>query len=123
MSWSIQPPARQACFNHYLIYGICFFLLLTAACNKDDDEDSTVPQSADYDIVITGQPGFVTNGQPTYSGSFQIQGILVVRPTIADGTQSNGVNPIEIGIFTNPNPLGGRQVPYILAQTLRFPTW
>lgn len=78
-------------------------LLLLVSCNCDDDDLlPTIPQNAEYQISIEGE-GYVGG----LVSRFQIQAILVTTPTIEDGTQRNGINPIEIGIFTDPNPIVG----------------
>jgi hypothetical protein len=61
----------------------------------------TIPLSSQYEITIAGHtvPG----------GAISVVADLVVLPTVATSATaaSNGVNPVEIGIFTRPSPIAG----------------
>ncbi len=81
-----------------ITYCLLFILLITG-CKKENESSSNIPVNSTYNIVVTGQGNF---GPP-----FQQSASLFIVPTIADGTQQNGVNPVDVAIFTNQSPIVG----------------
>lgn len=69
----------------------------------DSNDEPSVPRNALYNIVLSGQASF--SGVP--GQSFQVPGVLVLRPTNSEPQLDNGVNPVEVGIFTNASPIVG----------------
>jgi hypothetical protein len=60
----------------------------------------TIPLNSQYEITIEG------NTAP--GGAISVVADLVVLPTVATATApANGVNPVEIGIFTRARPVPG----------------
>lgn len=71
--------------------------------SKDTSDIST---NTVYSINITGQGFYGSIPDQT----FQVQGALVIVPTQDPGSEytvQNGINIVDIGIFTNANPLLG----------------
>ena len=98
---------KTSIFTTYLNTGLlsCLFIFFSLGCTEDEDVDavSAIPVNSEYNIIINGE-GYVGG----FVGSFQIPARLVVVATIPDNTQNNGVNPVDVGIFTNPGPIVGQ---------------